>query len=103
MSKYKDYFNEMFGLHREQFQAFMLLCQDYMADRAAYSEEFNRQGKGVKDIVSEWDRRLCARMERGRNGVYSANVSDKFWDEVRKYFPCIDEVGVKVTKIKARK
>jgi hypothetical protein len=100
MSKYRDYFNQMFELHKEPFQTFMLLCQDYMADRATYSEEFNRQGKEIKAIVTEWEQKLCGRMERGKNSVYSANVADKFWDEVRKYFPCIDEVGIKVSKVK---
>ena len=100
MSKYKEYFNKMFELHREQFTQFMLVCQDYMSDREAHSEEFHRQGKEVKAIITEWEARLCGRMERGKNSVYSAKIAEKFWDEVRKYFPCIDEVGVKVTKLK---
>ena len=98
-AKYRDYFNQMFNQNREQFTQFMLLCQDYMADKATHSEEFNRQGKEVKAIVTEWETKLCGRMERGKNSVYSANIAEKFWDEVRKYFPCIDEVGVKVTKL----
>lgn len=98
--KYKDYFNQMFDLHREQFTQFMLLCNDYMSDRAKYSEEFNKQGLVVKAIMTEWETKLCGRMERGKNSSYSANLSDKFWDESRKYFPCIDEVGIKVSKIK---
>src|SRR4051812_29502625 len=98
MSKYRDYFNQMFDLNRELFTQFMLTCNDYLQDRAAYSEVFNQQGKEVKAIMMEWDQKLCGRMERGKNSVYSANVSEKFWDEVRKYFPCIDEVGVKVTR-----
>lgn len=96
--KYKDYFNQMFELHRDQFTQFMLLCHAYMADRPAYSEEFNRQGKPVKDIMVDWETKLCGRMERGKNSTYSANLSDKYWDEIRKYFPCIDEVGIKVTR-----
>jgi hypothetical protein len=99
-SKYKDYFNQMFDQNREQFTQFMLVCQDYMQDKAAHSDEFNRLGKPVKAIMTEWETKLCGRMERGKNSVYSANVAEKFWDEVRKYFPCIDEVGVKVTKLR---
>jgi hypothetical protein len=96
--KFKAYFDKAFADHREQFQLFMLTCQDYMSDRAKYSEEFNHQGKEVKAILDEAEARLCGRMERGRNAVYSANLSEKYWDEVRKYFPCIDEVGIKITK-----
>ena len=97
--KYKEYFNNMFEQHRELFTQFMLTNQDYMADRQAHSEAFNQQGKQVKAIVTEWEARLCGRMERGKNSTYSANLSEKFWDEVRKYFPCIDEVGIKITKL----
>lgn len=98
--KFREYFQKAFEDNREQFQLFMLTCQDYMSDRQKYSEEFNRQGKPVKHILDEAEARLCGRMERGKNAVYSANLSEKYWDEVRKYFPCIDEVGIKVTKTK---
>lgn len=97
--KYKTYFDKAFADNREQFQLFMLANQDYMSDKAKYSEEFNRQGKEVKAILSEAEARLCGRMERGKNAVYSANLSEKFWDEARKYFPCIDEVGIKISHV----
>lgn len=99
MSKYRDYFNQMFDQNREQFTQFMLTCQDYMQDRTAHAEQFNKQGQAVKAIMTEWEQKLCGRMERGKNAVYSANVAEKFWDEIRKYFPCIDEVGLKITRI----
>lgn len=97
--KYKEYFDKAFADHREQFQIFMLTCQDYMNNKAEYSDEFNRQGKEVKLILEDAEARLCGRMERGKNAVYSANLSEKFWDEARKYFPCIDEVGVKISHL----
>ena len=96
--KYKEYFQKAFDDNREQFHLFMLICQDYVNNRAEFSEEFNRQGKPIKQILDEVEARLCGRMERGKNAVYSANLSEKYWDEVRKYFPCIDEVGMKVSK-----
>jgi hypothetical protein len=97
--KYKEFVTNMFELHKEPFQKFMLLCQDYMTDRAKYSDEFNREGKEIKAICLEWEAKLCGRMERGKNSVYSQNLSEKYWEEVRKYFPCIDEVGMKVSRI----
>lgn len=78
---------------------FMLICQEYMADRPAHSEEFNREGKQIKIILDEYEAKLCGRMERGKNAVYSANLSEKYWDEIRKYFPCVDEIGMKVSKM----
>lgn len=98
--KYKEYFQSAFEENREMFQLFMLANQDYLSDRAKFSEEFNRQGAPVKAILDDAVMRLCGRMERGKNAVYSANLSDKFWEEARKYFPAIDEVGMKVTKLR---
>jgi hypothetical protein len=98
-AKYKAYVDQMFALHREQFQKFMLLNQDYLANRDRFRDEFNKEGVPIKAICQEWEQKLCGRMERGKNGVYSGNLAEKYWDEVRKYFPCIDEVGVKVTKL----
>ncbi len=58
--------------------------------------KFNQVGFEVVDIVRFWERKLCAGMERGNHSVYSNKLADKFWGEVRKDFPKIDLVGVKV-------
>jgi hypothetical protein len=44
--------------------------------------------------MEEWESRLCKQMEKGKNGVFSAKVSEKFWQEVKKDFPLIELVGV---------
>lgn len=94
--KFKKYFNEMFEKNRDQFLQFKLTHDDYVKDRKKYKEEFDKQGKEVLKVIEEWEKRLCGHMEKGNNSVFSAKLADKFWDEIKKYYPFIDFVGVKV-------
>lgn len=94
--KFRQYFNEMFDNNRELFLQFKLLCDDYAKDRQKYKEEFDRVGAEVVTIIKDTERRLCGYMERGKNATFSAKLADKFWEEVRAYFPPIDQVGVKI-------
>lgn len=97
MVKYKEFFNLMFEQNKEQFQKFMLLCQDYLKDKNKYSEQFHSEGREIRDIVEFWERKLCKQMENGNKSVYSTNLAEKFRLEVKKIFPCFDEIGVKRT------
>lgn len=97
MTKYKQYFQEMLADQKKVFDDFKKIHDLFESDRMKYQEEFNRQGAVVMDIIHDWEKRLCARMEGGKNGVYSANLSEKFKDEIRKIFPKIDLVGVKLS------
>jgi hypothetical protein len=95
MVKYKEFFNIMFEQNKEQFQKFMLLCQDYLKDRGKYKAQFDTEGREILDIVEFWERKLCKQMESGNKSVYSSNLSEKFRAEVKKIFPPFDEIGVK--------
>jgi hypothetical protein len=44
---------------------------------------------------SDWEQRLCAGMERSKNGVYSMKLADKWWEEIKKRYSHIEMVGVK--------
>ncbi len=61
--------------------------------------KFHSLGRDVRDIIYSWERRLCAGMERGVNGQYSRGVSQKFWDLVKKRWPLIDQVGLKISQV----
>ncbi|MGI5828187.1 MAG: hypothetical protein ACOX6V_04185 [Patescibacteria group bacterium] len=98
-AKYKQYFEEMFTQNRELFMRFKFLCDDYGKNKQKYKEQFDREGKIILEIVKDWEARLCGHMEKGDNAVFSSNLADKFWEEVRAYFPYIDMVGMKVRKI----
>lgn len=97
MTKYKQYFQEMLSGNQVVFTDFKKIHDQFATDRMKYQTEFNRQGEAVMEIMHDWEKRLCARMEGGKNGVYSANLSEKFKDEIRKVYPKIDLVGVKLS------
>lgn len=97
MTKYKQYFQEMLRDNQESFEQFRKVHDLFTKDRFKYQEEFNLQGQKIMEIIQEWEKRLCARMEGGKNSVYSANLSEKFRSEVRSEFPKIDLVGVKLS------
>lgn len=97
MTKYKQYFKEMVSGNQEVFDQFKKIHDQFALDRMKHQDEFNRQGEAIMDIVRDWEKRLCSRMEGGKNGVYSANLSEKFKDEIRKVYPKIDLIGVRLS------
>jgi hypothetical protein len=97
MTKYKQYFQEMLADQKKVFDDFKKIHDLFVADRMKYQDEFNRQGEAVMDIIHDWEKRLCTRMESGKNGVYSANLSEKFKNEIKKVFPQIDFIGIKLS------
>jgi hypothetical protein len=89
----------MFEQHREQFMHFMLLNNAYADDKMAFKQQFDEEGRKIKEIVLDWEDRLCRKMEGGDNSSYSAKLGDKFQEEVTKYFPFYHEIGVAVRKV----
>jgi len=100
MTKYRKYFLEMMEKNEWLFGEFKKVHDNYSRDPFKYQVEFNRLGKAVVEEIREWERKLCRHSERGQFGVFSSNLADKFWKEVRIYFPKIDYVGVKLSESK---
>ncbi len=96
MVKYKEYFAKMCAENKHLFDEFLFIHNLYKDNKKANQVVFNEQGAMVRHIIEDWDRKLCGRMERGVNAGYSANLSEKFWGEVRKLFPMIDFVGATI-------
>ena len=96
--KFREYFNKMFEENKELFMQFKIIHDDYVKDRDAHRDEFNKEGKKVMKVIEEWESKLCGHMEKGNNSSFSGKLADKFWAEIRKYYPFIDFVGVKVKK-----
>lgn len=84
--------------NKKLFDEFKPIHDAYAQDKAKHADEFHAQGIRVLDVVRDWERRLCHGMEKGRYASYSAKLAEKFWDEVRRELPLVDEIGVKVTK-----
>lgn len=97
MTKYKHYFQQMLEANQSVFTDFKKIHDLFAADQKTYQAEFNEKGEIIMEIIRDWEKRLCSRMEGGKNGVYSANLSEKFRAEVKKVFPKIDLVGVKLS------
>lgn len=94
--KFKKYFDEMFEAHREEFMKFMVLNQCYKEDKREFKHRFDEEGAKIQRIVTEWEDKLCGTMEKGKNSTYSAKLGEKFRDEVVKYFPYFNEIGVTI-------
>ncbi len=94
MTKYQQYYQKMWESNKEILSGFMDVHDRFKKDRKKYSGEFNQQGKQVRELMEDWDKRLCQQMEKGQNAVFSSKVSEKFWNEVKKDFPLIEFVGV---------
>lgn len=92
--KYKEYFDKMITENKELFEEFKALHAKYDLDEDKYQEEFNTKGKVIKDIVHDWENRLCSNTERGMYSSFSGGLSEKFYGEVRKAFPLFDHIGI---------
>jgi len=96
MIKFKEYFKKMSEENKQVFDEFQFIHDLYKANKKANQVIFNEQGREVRKIIEDWDRRLCSQMEKGKNSTYSARLSEKFWGEVRLRFPMIDFVGATI-------
>lgn len=99
MTKYAKYYQQMWESHKDDLAAFQDIHDVYKANQRDNSakQKFDDIGKKARAVMEDWDARLCQQMERGKNGVFSAKVSEKFWAEVKKDFPLVDLVGVEIS------
>ncbi len=95
LPKYKKYYQLMREQNAAAFDAFSKIHAAYLLDRKTHSHAFHRDGQPIVDLIRDWERRLCAGMERGNNGQYSNKVAEKFWQEAKAEFSHIERVGVR--------
>lgn len=98
MPKFRDYFRQMTAENQELFGDFAAVHAKYALDKSANQEEFNRIGAVIQEVVREWEGRLCGYSERGDNAVFSKNLAEKFYGEVKAFFPLYDFIGIEVVK-----
>lgn len=84
--------------HQELFKKFDLIHAQYSLDQPNYQRRFNSLGKQIVAIVQDYENRLCASTEKGQFSKFSMQLGEKFRALVKKKFPLIDSVGVRVTK-----
>lgn len=96
MSKYKQAVDEMVAANKELFDNFKEIHDEFALNPDAWQKLLNEYGAEVVEVIRDYERKLCIKMGTGKYGQFSQNLSQKFWDEVRKIFPKIDFVGVKI-------
>lgn len=94
MTKYRQYVQAMLEENRELFDEFRPIHEAYVINPDANQAKFNDAGRQVMDVIQEYERKLCAKMGAGQYSKFSANLSEKFMEEVKTVFPKIMFVGV---------
>ncbi len=97
-TKYQKYIELMKTNHAELFARFREIHDGFSANPKKWESEFHTVGRDVLDAVRSWERRLCSGSEKGAYAQYSVKLAEKFWGEVKKIFPLIDQVGLHVKK-----
>jgi|GEM_PF-271630 len=92
MVKYKLYIKNLIEKEKELFENFNKAHLDYM--RGKNEKKFHEIGTEVVKKLKQTEDKLCLQTETGQYNKYSNQLSDKFWDEVRRLYPKIDEVKV---------
>lgn len=85
----------MLEQNKELFAKFKKAHDEYIKNPESMQDMFNSEGKAVVEVIRRWENKLCGKTERGTYSRYSANLSEKFWGEIKKVYPKIDFVGVK--------
>lgn len=96
-AKYLETFNEMVSKYEKEFDAFQETHNLYMTDPQKWQTKFNEEGAKIMEIIRGYEDKLCGHMENTVNATYSANLSEKFRGEIKKYLPKLDMIGVTIT------
>jgi hypothetical protein len=88
---------QMLNRYQKEFEEFARIHDRYKTEGEKWKSKFDEIGRPVVRIIEETENRLCSKMEGSGRGQYSSNLSEKFRQEVRKRFPLIDLVGVKIS------
>lgn len=96
MRQYQKFFAQMLEENKELFDNFTAIHEAYGISPQVNQAKFNQIGSEVLDVIREYERKLCGNMNAGRYGAFSQNLSQKFWDEIRRVYKKIDFVGAQV-------
>lgn len=94
MVKYKKAFKEMLEDNQKLFNEFKTIHDNFNKDPKNWQDKFNEEGTKTLRVIRRYENNLCSRSENTRFNKFSANLSDKFWEEVRIFLPLIDQVKI---------
>lgn len=87
----------MLDSEQKLFEKFKIIHDKYSLNQDKWQDEYNKEGEKILEVVREWENRLCRDTERGMYSRYSTKLAEKFQAEVKKHFPMIDHIGIKVS------
>lgn len=94
MTKHEKYFQTMLSEHKDFFDSFKVLHDKYVSNSESFQNEFNIEGEKALEIIRRYEQSLLSKSTTSQFAKFSNNLSGKFWDAVRHYFPKIDFIGV---------
>lgn len=97
MTRFKEVFNMMIEQNKEEFDKYQILHDRYALDPQNLQEEYNQKGKKIQEIIRKYEDILCGHSEKSGYGSYSGALAEKFHEEIRKHYPKIDHIGIKMT------
>lgn len=83
----------MLEYNKDLFDSFRDIHSQYELDPLAMQSLFNQEGEKVLRVIRRYENILCGKSEGGKYGKFSSTLSEKFWGEIRLFFPHIDSVG----------
>lgn len=93
-AQFKKVFEDMWSDHKEELEHFLITHAKFAQDPKTNRKEFNKEGEKIIEIIRHYESVLCGRSESSGYGNYTSKLAEKFWNEVRKVFTEIDEVGI---------
>jgi hypothetical protein len=97
MTKHQKIFKQMLKENEALFADFERVHARYDLDPKTWQDKFNQVGQAVMELVKKYEDDLCRHSEKGQYANFSANLAEKFWELVRRKYPRIDFVGVKIS------
>lgn len=93
-AKYKKFYQLLSEQNKDLLKKFQEIHNGYAADPKKWEAQFHSVGRDVLDVMRDWERRLCSGTEKSHYAQYSSKLAEKYWEEIKKDFPLIEQVGV---------
>ncbi|HEX6976779.1 MAG TPA: hypothetical protein VF185_00265 [Patescibacteria group bacterium] len=97
MTKYKEYIDKMLEENKVLFDSFKEIHDQYGLNPDKFQAQFNEMGEKVMLVVRHYEDKLCKRSEGSGYASFTGTLAEKFQVELRKVFPMIDNIGIKVS------
>lgn len=94
MTKYKQIVDTMLKENKELFDSFEWVHSHYVKNPKAWQRTYNIEGEKVLTVMRKYEDILCRKSEGAGYSKFSANLAEKFHEEVKSRFPKLDHIGI---------